>query len=135
MTADGGLLQVSRRKDPRARGEDPIPNDWITTPYEKSPLTRGRQTKQTVVAQSDRTIPARAGKTIGERLRYGKVWKYPCARKEDQSTHLAKSEVWERSLHARGRLGAEDSNGFIDRTIPTLAGKAASFQMTLEIAE
>lgn len=110
-------------KDPRARGEDPIPNDWITTPYEKSPLTRvrleGRNKKNFPMEISPhtrgrlwrsfasrsfaRTIPARAGKTPPNICASVQAWKDPRIRGEDFSFANHSGLMPERPPRSRGR--------------------------------
>ena len=91
-----------------------------------SPLTRGKQTVNTITAARARLIPAHAGKTPPTSCRHRETGAHPRSRGENRSTMTARRRKDGSSPLTRGKhLGGREMKRGV-RLIPAHAGKTVS---------
>ena len=102
-TADALRQAGHHRAHPRSRGENPVTGEPLLDGEGSSPLTRGKQCRADGTRQSQRLIPAHAGKTSGGGERGEGARAHPRSRGENVMSHAARFNRWGSSPLTRGK--------------------------------
>ena len=125
-TMRSSIVSVTSGAHPRSRGEN-----WHTVHVRylilgSSPLTRGKPIYTTSAENSDRLIPAHAGKTWFPCRRRSIRWAHPRSRGENNAARWTASCVTGSSPLTRGKLPNLTIPSLTNRLIPAHAGKTAA---------
>ena len=110
---------------PHSRGEN-ASNFYV--PFQSqgsSPLTRGKPGDRASDRLPRRLIPAHAGKTVRFRRLLARLRAHPRSRRENRLIHWPTRSLVGSSPLTRGKLHRFCSREFLERLIPTHAGKTS----------
>ena len=110
---------------PRSRGENRQERSRLSCVDGSSPLTRGKPADCRVPLDTQRLIPAHAGKTWVTSAASPTGRAHPRSRGENWSDRLYTSDTWGSSPLTRGKPARRGLEGMVRRLIPAHAGKTA----------
>ena len=120
-------------KHPRIRGENVVEAKSHKNNMETSPHTRGEPSRETILRELHRNIPAYAGRTSGDVSFYRQVGKHPRIRGENPRKVTWRLMVLETSPHTRGERSVPTPFQGSFGNIPAYAGRTQLLTLLLAL--